>query len=141
MLPRSSRLRMRIRVLHVQSLRGCGGVKCVVATHEDHLFRELDEPIPTHAPAATRQYGLRGADATRFDAAVVATPKIVDHRRSRMVSSERGPPGRWIGVISRSGSRFFGLVTRPSCSTTSTLTGAPSGNCAGSSKAIWPFLT
>jgi predicted nucleic acid-binding protein len=33
---------------------------------------ELDEPVPTHALAATRQYGLRGADAIQFAAAIVA---------------------------------------------------------------------
>jgi uncharacterized protein len=33
---------------------------------------ELDEPVPTHALAATRQYGLRGADAVQFAAGIVA---------------------------------------------------------------------
>lgn len=33
---------------------------------------EMDEPVPTHALAATRQYGLRGADAIQFAAAMVA---------------------------------------------------------------------
>jgi uncharacterized protein len=37
---------------------------------------ELDEPVPTHALAATRQYGLRGADAVQFAAAIVARRRM-----------------------------------------------------------------
>ena len=37
---------------------------------------ELDEPVPTHALAATRQYGLRGADAIQFAAAMIAQRQV-----------------------------------------------------------------
>lgn len=40
---------------------------------------ELDEPVPTHALAATRQYGLRGADAIQFAAAMVAQSQVAEH--------------------------------------------------------------